>query len=249
MRVSRPLHPASISGIPQRDLGLPAFAAGAFVLLAIVLALFQLSAAGIRPVGLFYQRGFHLALIEVLAFLLFPSRSRRRSLAWSVDAVLIAAAAATALYLTLNLDAIVGRAGAPSALDVLVGVAAVITLLEATRRVLGWAISIIAVLFVCYAYLGPFLPGVLRHGGYGTGRIVGQLYLGQEGIYGIPLGVAATFVFIFILFGALLEVTGAGQFFMDLAYALTGRQSGGPLRARSWHLPQWVLSPEARSQM
>ena len=246
MKASRPLHPASLGKIPQRDLGLPALAAGAFVLLAIVLALFQLSAAGVRPVGLFYQRGFHLALVEVLAFLLFPSRSRRerglrRSLAWSIDAVFIAAAATTALYLTLNLDAIVGRAGAPSPLDVLVGAAAVVTLLEATRRVLGWAISVIAVLFVCYAYLGPFLPGVLRHGGYGTGRIVGQLFLGQEGIYGIPLGVAATFVFIFILFGALLEVTGAGQFFMDLAYALTGR--------RSWLLPQWVLSPEARSQM
>ena len=236
MKASRPLYPASVSRIPQRELGLPAFAAGAFVILAIALALFQLSAAGIRPVGLFYQRGFHLALVEILAFLLFPWRSGherglRRGLAWSMDVVLIATAAATAFYLTLNLDAIVGRAGTPSTLDVVVGGAAVITLLEATRRVLGWAISSIAVLFVCYAYLGPFLPGVLRHGGYGTGRIVGQLYLGQEGIYGIPLGVAATFVFIFILFGALLEVTGAGQFFMDLAYALTGRQPGGPAKA------------------
>jgi TRAP transporter 4TM/12TM fusion protein len=136
-----------------------------------------------------------------------------------------------AAYLIGNLDAIVGRAGAWSTTDLLVGIVAVVTLLEASRRVLGWAIALIGALFVAYAYLGPFLPGLLGHGGYSTRRIVGQLYLGQEGIYGIPLGVAATFVFVFILFGALLEVTGAGRFFIDLAYAVTGRQRGGPAKA------------------
>ena len=111
------------------------------------------------------------------------------------------------------------------------GMVAVVTLLEAARRALGWPISFIAACFIGYAYAGPFLPGVLRHGGYSTSRLVGQLYLGQEGIFGIPLGVAASFVFIFILFGALLEVTGAGQFFIDLAYVATGRQRGGPAKA------------------
>lgn len=222
--------------IPRRDLGLPAIAAGAFLLFAVALSLFQLFTAGVRPVGLFYQRGFHLAAVEILAFLLFPSRGRRhpgpaKAVAWAVDGLFMAAAASTALYLTLNLDAIVGRAGAPSPMDIVAGVAAMLVILEASRRALGWAISFIAVVFIVYAYAGPFLPGLLRHGGYGTGRLMSQLYLGQEGIYGIPLGVAATFVFIFILFGALLEVTGAGQFFMDLAYALTGRQSGGPAKA------------------
>ena len=221
----------------RRDLGLPALAAGLFVLLAVGLSLFQLFTAGVRPVGLFYQRGLHLALVEVMAFILFPAPARtaagfpRRISAWAVDGAFIASSVVTALYLTVNLDAIVSRAGVPTLTDTIIGVAAVLTLLEASRRVLGWAISAIAVVFVAYAYLGPFLPGILRHGGYATGRIVGQLYLGQEGIYGIPLGVAATFVFVFILFGALLEVTGAGRFFMDLASALTGRQSGGPAKA------------------
>ena len=220
----------------RRELGLPALAAGLFVLFAIGLSLFQLYTAGVRPVGLFYQRGLHLALVEVMAFILFPAAGRnapgsRRLSAWFVDGALMASSVVTALYLTINLDAIVSRAGAPTLTDAVIGVAAILTLLEASRRVLGWAISFIAIVFVGYAFLGPFLPGILRHGGYGTGRIVGQLYLGQEGIYGIPLGVAATFVFVFILFGALLEVTGAGQFFMDLAYALTGRQSGGPAKA------------------
>ncbi len=222
--------------IPRRDLGLPAFSAGTFVVLAIVLSLFQLYLSGIRPIGLFFERTFHLGLIQVLAFLLFPTKGRgksrvRNGLAWTVDATLIAGSIFAALYLALNLDAIVGRAGAWSGTDVLAGGVAVVTLLEACRRALGWPISFIAVCFIGYGYAGPVLPGVLRHGGYSTGRLVGQLYLGQEGIYGIPLGVAASFVFIFILFGALLEVTGAGQFFIDLAYAITGRQRGGPAKA------------------
>ena len=229
--------------IPRRDLGLPTFSAATFVVLAIVLSLFQLYISGIRPLGLFYERAFHLAVVQVLAFLLFPIKGRvsptagpgeqrvRRGVARAVDAALIAGSLSAALYLTLNLDVIVNRAGAWSGTDVLAGTVAVVTLLEASRRALGWPISFIAACFIGYGYGGPFLPGVLRHGGYSTGRLVGQLYLGQEGIYGIPLGVAASFVFIFILFGALLEVTGAGQFFIDLAYALTGRQRGGPAKA------------------
>ena len=231
------------SSIPRRDLGLPIFSTATFVVLAIALSLFQLYISGVRPFGLFYERAFHLAIVQVLAFLLFPTKARvfptkgggeprvPSGMAWTVDVVLIAGSIFAALYLTLNLDAIVSRAGAWSGTDVLVGAVAVVTLLEASRRALGWPISFIATCFIGYGYAGPFLPGVLRHGGYGTGRLVGQLYLGQEGIYGIPLGVAASFVFIFILFGALLEVTGAGQFFIDLAYALTGRQRGGPAKA------------------
>ena len=233
---------AGRSSIARRDLGLPAFPAAAFVAIALALALFQLYLSGVRPIGLFYERGFHLAAVQVLAFLLFPTKRRfsaktgggpgsRGGIAWTVDAVLIAGSIFAALYLTLNLDAIMSRAGARTGLDVVAGVVAVVTLLEACRRALGWPISFIAACFIGYGYAGPFLPGVLRHGGYSTGRLVGQLYLGQEGIYGIPLGVAASFVFVFILFGALLEVTGAGQFFIDLAYALTGRQKGGPAKA------------------
>jgi TRAP transporter 4TM/12TM fusion protein len=237
------VNPGGGPSIPRRDLGLPKFSAATFVVLAIALSLFQLYISGVRPIGLFYERGFHLALVQVLAFLLFPTKGHgsatqgpgdprgRGVMAWSVDTVLIAGSIFAGLYLTINLDAIVNRAGAWSGADVFAGVVAVATLLEAARRALGWPISFIATCFIGYGYAGPFLPGVLRHGGHSTGRLVGQLYLGQEGIYGIPLGVAASFVFIFILFGALLEVTGTGQFFIDLAYAATGRQRGGPAKA------------------
>ena len=214
----------------------PAGVGGVVVLVATALSLFQLWTAGIRPAGLFLQRGVHLGMVQVLALLLFPWPGRGRGgwvglRGWLVDGLLIVGSIAAPAYLIGNLDAIVDRAGAWSALDLTMGVIAVVTLLEASRRVLGWGITVIGLGAVAYGYLGPWLPGLLHHGGYSTGRIIGQLYLGQEGIFGIPLGVAATFVFVFILFGAFLEVTGAGRFFIDLAYALTGRQRGGPAKA------------------
>jgi len=156
--------------ISRRDLGLPTISAATFVVLAIALSLFQLYLSGVRPIGLFYERAFHLAIIQVLAVLLFPTKGRempgvRSGLAWTVDATLIAGSIFAALYLTLNLDAIVGRAGAWNGTDVFAGVVAVVTLLEASRRALGWPISFIAVCFIGYGYVGPALPGGLRHGG------------------------------------------------------------------------------------
>lgn len=201
---------------------------------ALSLSLFQLYTAGIQPLGLFYQRSIHLALILVLAFLSFPSGGRGRPRHfWGrlVDAAFISAGAYSGLYLSYHLDEIIERAGFWSPLDIAVGAATVVTVLEASRRVIGWPITLVGIAFILYAYTGPYLPGVLQHRGYSTERVVAQLYLGQEGIYGIPLGVAATYVFIFVLFGAFLEVTGAGKFFIDLAYSLTGSRRGGPAKA------------------
>ena len=139
----------------------------------------------------------------------------------------------------LNIEAI-ANAIFPRKIDVIVGVITVITVLEAARRVVGPTLTAIAILFLLYAlagqrgelpWLSDFIPGLLAHRGYSIERVISQLTMGAEGIFGIPLGVAATFVFIFVLFGAFLEVTGAGKFFIDLAYALTGRQRGGPAKA------------------
>lgn len=210
---------------------------------AIALSLFQLYTAGFATLNLFYQRGIHLTLILVLAFLLFPAfgRDRRRgAIGWIIDGAMIAGAVYSGHYLVWNLDAIINRAGFWTQTDVIAGTIGVLVLLEATRRVVGLAITIIASVFIIYAmagsrgplgFLSDYLPGILAHRGYDVERIVAQLFLGQEGIFGVPLGVAATYVFIFILFGAFLEVTGAGQFFIDLAYAATGRRRGGPAKA------------------
>ncbi|MBP5979404.1 MAG: TRAP transporter fused permease subunit [Halomonas sp.] len=212
-------------------------------IVAVGLSLFQLYSAGIQPLGLFYQRGIHLALIMLLAFLMFPAfgPSRKRGVVgWGIDLIFFAGALITGGYLVLFLDEIVSRAGFWSDTDILVACIATVTVLEASRRAVGFGMTIIGLLAIVYAFAGPrgelpwlgeWLPGILNHRGYTLDRVAGQLYLGQEGIFGLPLGVAATYIFIFVLFGAFLESTGAGKFFIDMAYAATGRQRGGPAKA------------------
>ena len=211
--------------------------------IAVALSLFQLYTAGFRILGAYYQRGIHLTLVLALAFLLFPvfGRNRRRGpIGWLIDGALIAASLYAGWYMIRDLDAFANRVGFANRGDIVAGIVLVIALLEASRRVIGIAITIIAALFILYATAGPRgvlpwlgdpLPGILEHRGYRIDRIVSQLYMGLEGIFGIPLGVAATVVFIFVLFGAFLEMTGAGKFFIDLAYAAAGRQRGGPAKA------------------
>ncbi|MDQ3397337.1 MAG: TRAP transporter large permease subunit, partial [Deinococcota bacterium] len=222
---------------------LPKAALAGVTLVGIALSLFGLYTSGIGLMNIFHQRSIHLALILVMVFLLFPvfGKGRRRgALGWLIDLAFMAGAAYSGFYLSYHLDEIFGRAGFWAASDITAGIVAVVTLLEASRRVVGLAITLIGGVFIAYAMAGPrgglpfladYLPGILAHRGYSVERIVAQLYLGQEGIYGVPLGVAATYVFIFILFGAFLEVTGAGKFFIDLAYAAAGRSRGGPAKA------------------
>ncbi|SDE00973.1 TRAP transporter permease [Rhodospira trueperi] len=210
---------------------------------AIALSLFQLYGAGIQPLGLFYQRGIHLGFIMALAFLLIPltrTRGARSLPARLIDTAFLGGAIVSGAYITVFLDDIVNRAGFWTSTDIVVGCIAVVTLLEASRRAIGLGMTLIAVTAILYALAGPrgalpwlgaWLPGILAHRGSDLDRLVGQLYLGQEGIFGLPLGVAATYIFVFVLFGAFLEVTGAGRFFIDLAYAATGRRRGGPAKA------------------
>ncbi|WP_192036284.1 TRAP transporter permease [Halomonas sp. YLGW01] len=212
-------------------------------LVAVGLSLFQLYSAGIEPLGLFYQRSIHLALIMMLAFLMFPvfgPHHRRGVVGGIIDLAFFAGALITGGYLVLYLDDIFNRAGFWNQTDIVVGCIATVTVLEASRRAVGLGMTVIGILALLYAFAGPrgelpwlgqFLPGIMEHRGYNLDRVVGQLYLGQEGIFGLPMGVAATYIFIFVLFGAFLEITGAGKFFIDLAYAATGRQRGGPAKA------------------
>ena len=214
----------------------------AIAVTAIALSLFQLWAAGVQPLGLFFQRPIHLGLILLLCFLVYPFGGGQRPrgwLGWAIDAPLMLSSMLVGCWLPLNID-VIANAIFPRQIDVVMGVITVVTVLEAARRVVGPAMTIIGVLFMLYALAGQrgelallagWMPDVLSHRGYSIERLVSQLTLGAEGIFGIPLGVAATFIFIFVLFGAFLEVTGAGRFFIDLAYAMTGRQRGGPAKA------------------
>lgn len=209
----------------------------------IALSLFQLYAAGVEPLGLFYQRPIHLGFILVLVFLLYPIWGQGRSrgvIGWLVDGALVAAGALSGGYISWNINEIVMRAGFWSETDILIGIIATAVVLEASRRAIGLVMTLIGVAAIIYALagsrgalpeLGAWLPGILEHRGNSVDRLVGQLYLGQEGIFGLPLGVAATYIFMFVLFGAFLEVTGGGRFFIDLAYAAIGRRPGGPAKA------------------
>ena len=212
-------------------------------LVAIAMSLFQMYTAGIEPMGLFYQRSAHLGFILFLAFLIFPitgSSRPRGTIGWIVDAVFLTAAFLSGFYIFYFLDDIIDRAGWWSQTDIIMGIIATIAVLEASRRVVGLGMTIIGLIAIAYALAGPrgalpwlgeWMPGILSHRGASLDRLVGQLYLGQEGIFGLPLGVAATYVFMFVLFGAFLEVTGADKFFIDLAFAATGRKPGGPAKA------------------
>ncbi|MFZ5962515.1 TRAP transporter permease [Thalassococcus sp. BH17M4-6] len=210
--------------------------------IGIALSLFQLYTAGVQPLGLFFQRPIHLGFVLVLCFLIYPAFGRHRArgvTGWIIDAVLIVMSIAAGAWVPLNIDIIANQIF-PRTIDIVMGVVTIIVVLEAARRAVGLGMTLIGSFFLVYAFAGnrgelPFLadwmPGILNHRGYSLDRLASQMTLGAEGIFGIPLGVAATFVFIFVLFGAFLEVTGAGKFFIDLAYAAAGKQRGGPAKA------------------
>ncbi|MBT2786710.1 MULTISPECIES: TRAP transporter permease [unclassified Halomonas] len=239
--MSESKQPSSV--VPGGNVIQPRMVLWSITIVAVGLSLFQLYSAGIQPLGLFYQRSIHLALIMILAFLMFPAfgpTRKRGVLGWGLDLVFFAGAILTGGYLVLNLDEIFSRAGFWNDTDILVACIATVTVLEASRRAVGFGMTVIGLLAIVYAFAGPrgelpwlgeWMPGILEHRGYSIDRVAGQLYLGQEGIFGLPLGVAATYIFIFVLFGAFLECTGAGKFFIDMAYAATGRQRGGPAKA------------------
>ncbi|MGJ8627951.1 MAG: TRAP transporter permease [Sulfitobacter sp.] len=227
---------------PQTTTRQPWFVLRAIAVIGIALSLFQLYAAGLQPLGLFFQRPIHLGFILVLCFLIYPAFGQGRprgALGWLIDGVLIACSFLAGAWVPVNIDIIANQIF-PRDIDVWVGVLTILVVLEGARRSVGLGMTIIGAFFIAYAFAGgrgelpflsDFMPGILNHRGYSLERLASQMTLGAEGIFGIPLGVAATFVFMFVLFGAFLEATGAGKFFIDLAYAATGRQCGGPAKA------------------
>ncbi|MEO8486424.1 MAG: TRAP transporter permease [Betaproteobacteria bacterium] len=174
-----------------------------------------------------------VALIGFVAFISLPferfgGQGDRTS--W-VDWPLAAAAASISLYFLAFFDEIfIGRVGAPIAQDYMMGVLAIVIVMEAQRRTMGPMLSAIGMGCLLYALLGRYMPGMLAHRGYPVDRIVNHIYVGTEGIYGIAVGVVATYVFHFVLFGILAQMTGLGRLFMDLATIVAGRYSGGPAK-------------------
>lgn len=200
-------------------------------ILAITFSLFQLYTAKFGVLDAQIQRAVHLSFGLALVYLLYPSRKSwsREKLHW-FDCLMAIAAVATPLYIIIEYKELVMRAGIVTTPDLVMGGLGVLFVMEAARRVVGWPIVIVAALFVSYAFAGPYLPGAFAHQGTTFSGLVGHLYYTTEGIFGIPLGVSATFIFLFILFGAYLDKTGLGKFFIDLANAVAGWASGGPAK-------------------
>ena len=179
------------------------------------------------------QRSIHFMFILIMTFSLFAwsEKSRRDIIQW-YDFILMGLAIFLCFYILINIHELVWRAGSPNQTDVILGVILIIVTLEATRRAVGKPLMFVAIFFLLYALvLGPYMPGRFAHGTFSIRRVAYYLYLTDAGIFGTPLGVSANFVYLFILFGSILNKTGAGQFFIDFATALTGYTRGGPAKA------------------
>ena len=199
--------------------------------IAIAMSLFHLYIAGFGTMPATQQRIMHLMFAMTLVFLLYPAGKKSPRGRFSIfDAACAVASAAANLYLYINVDAIALRNGKIEKVEVVLGIIMVMLLLEATRRCLGKGLMIIAVCFAAYAFCGPYLPGMLHHKGYTLQRIISQLYISSEGIYGTSLGVSSTYIFLFILFGAFLGTTGLSQLFNSFSISVAGRSPGGPAK-------------------
>lgn len=198
---------------------------------------FYTAGYGIPPASL--HRGTHLAFTLGLIFFSFVAWGAGREPRSSVlaplglpwyDWLLALGGIISALYVPWIFDDLAFRVGAPLTIDIVMGTVLIVVLMEATRRAMGWPLPVIALLFLAYAYFGRSMPGVLTHPGASWSNIVNHLYLTSQGIYGTALGVIATYVFHFVLFGVMATRIGLGQLFIDLASAVAGRFSGGPAK-------------------
>ena len=192
---------------------------------------FQLYTAIFGVLDAHLQRTIHLCFGLVLIFLLYPARkSWSREKMNPLDAILAVLSVVATMYLVVNYKELVTRAGMNTPTDIAIGVIGVLLVFEATRRTVGWPMLTVALVFLAYAFLGPYMPGILAHRGVSFDELVSHLYFTTEGIFGVPMGVSSTFIFLFILFGAYLDATGLGKFFIDFANALAGWAVGGPAK-------------------
>ncbi|MDR7587180.1 MAG: TRAP transporter fused permease subunit [Armatimonadota bacterium] len=175
----------------------------------------------------------HLIFVLVLIFLLYPGtrRSLQRTSPTGWDLLLAAASIASLGYILVDFEAFIYRAYIPTRLDLTFGIITILLVLEATRRTVGNALVLVVAAFLAYAFVGPWLPEPWTHRGYDLTRVVGQLYITLEGIFGVPLEVSATFIILFTIYGAVLDASGAGKFFVDLALSLTRGRRTAPGQA------------------
>lgn len=214
--------------------------------ICILFALFQLYTATFGVLDAHLQRAIHLAFGFLLIFLLYPSRhSWSRSKMHPFDAFLALLSAGTAMYLVVNYQELVLRAGMNTETDFIVGLIGTIMVFEAARRVVGWPMIIVAFCFMLYAFLGPYIPGILAHRGVGVQEMFDHLFFTTEGIFGTPMGVSSTFIYLFILFGAYLEPPAWANSSLILPMLSQAGQQADRQRLPYCPPVSWVLFPAA----
>ena len=201
------------------------------IAISVIFCLFQLYSILSGRITAQVVRATHLAFVMLLAYLLFPMKKDmpKDKLPW-YDVILAIIGAASWSYITINFDSLVRRAGIYTSTDIIIGIIGILLVFEACRRIVGLPILIISIVFIIYALFGAYAPGFLNHRGYSLQRLVSHLFYNTEGIMGTPIGASATFIFLFIFFGALLDKTGIGQFFIDICNAIAGGFDGGPAK-------------------
>ena len=201
------------------------------VILSCVFVIYHIITSRYGMPPMFKHRAIHLGFILCLTWLYYPATKRSPQNRPSYpDIGLIVASIAISVYTVFNVDAFALRGGVALTRDYIFGAVAILLVLEACRRVAGKGLLILALVFLLYAYLGSYVPGVLSHRGYSLQRIIYQMYLTTEGIYGLPIGIASTYLVLFIVFSAMLEKSGLGTLFNDVAMAVGGRHVGGPAK-------------------
>ena len=198
--------------------------------LALAWALFQIYTGIMGLYPALIQRTITLSFGLALCFICFKFKKSDDSKVEIYDWICVLLAFSIPLYIISTFDTLVTRGGAPTNLDIVLGIVLVLLVIEATRRCVGLPLVIVALAFLGYAFWGPYMPTLIGHRGYDLHRIAAQMFLTAEGIFGTPMAVMTTFVFAFIVFGCFLEVTGGAKLFIDLAFALTGRFAGGPAK-------------------
>lgn len=217
-------------GNHQNNIGIRA-AKYLYMAAAFILSIFALYSATFGARVDVVQRGTTLMLVMIIVY--GKNLAKETTPLWDriLSIIFLAGGVAALAHQLINFEALANNLGVITMTELILGILLIVSLLDCTRRTIGWPIVIIALIFMAYAYFGGLIPPPLGHRGYTVTRIVTHLYIGTNGLFGTPLGTASTVVIMFILFGAFLEASGGGKFFMDIAIALTGRTRGGPAKA------------------
>ena len=185
------------------------------------------------PMNTTIARSIHLAFAVFIIFSLFPFRPRSKAHFYIpfYDYILLIVGVAAILYPAIEFLDLAQRPGDYLTRDIVVAFIGIFILFEAGRRMMGPALGIIAFTFLLYCYFGPYMPDIIAHRGASFEKLAGHMFLTTEGVFGVPVGVSTSFIYLFVLFGALLERAGAGQYFINVAFAILGRFRGGPAKA------------------